>query len=83
MTELIVFITLEIKLEIAFQTDVTILEIVLNVVEIAVQIAFHIVSKNILMPSSRGVRNATIAFHIACIFSKIQSITLLIMIWIA
>ena len=36
MTELMVFIILEIKLEIAFQTDVTTLEIVLNVVEIAV-----------------------------------------------
>ena len=71
------------KPEIAFQTDVTILEIVLNVVEIAVQIAFHIVSKNVLIPSSKGVRNATIAFHIVCIFSEIQSITLLIMIWIA
>lgn len=31
-----VFIMLEMKLEIAFQTDVTTLEIVLNVVEIAV-----------------------------------------------
>ena len=36
MTELMVFIMLEMKLEIAFQTDVTTLEIVLNVVEIAV-----------------------------------------------
>ena len=35
MTELMVFIMLEMKLEIAFQTDVTTLEIVLNVVEIA------------------------------------------------
>ena len=39
----------------------------------------NIVSKNVLIPSSNGVRNATTAFHMVCIFSEIQSITLLIM----
>ena len=83
ITDLMVFITLEIKPEIAFHTVVMIFEIVLITVEIAVLIAFQMVSKNDLMPSSRGVINSTMAFHMVCIFSEIQSITLLIMICIA
>ena len=82
-TDFIVFITLEIKPEIAFHTVVIIFEIALRAVEIAVEIAFHIVWKKFLIPSSSGVMNSTIAFHIACIFSEIQSITLLMIIWIA
>lgn len=82
-TDLIVFITPEIKPEIAFHALDMVFDIALRAVEIAVLIAFQIVSKNDFMPSSRGVMNSTIAFQIVYIFSEIQSIALLIIIHIA
>lgn len=82
-TDLIVFIIPEINPDIAFYTLDMVFEIAFKAVEIAVEIAFHIVWKKFLIPSSSGVINSTIVFHIACIFSEIQSITLLMIIWIA
>ena len=80
ITDHIEFKIPEIKPEIAFHTVVIILWIASITVEIAVEIAFQIISKNDFMPSKIGVINSTTAFQTACIFSDIQSMTLLIMI---
>ena len=52
-------------------------------VEIVVEMAFQMVSNVVRIPSKIGVKNATIAFQMALIFSEIQSITLPTMIWMA
>ena len=73
----------EIKPEIAFQTVEITVDIESITVLTVVEIAFHIVSKNDLIASSMTVTTALIVSQVVVIFSCAQSITLLMITWIA
>ena len=77
ITDFIEFIVVEINPEIFVHTAFITFEIAEETIEIIVDTAFQITSNVFFMPSSSGVRNETMLFQIFCIFSEIQSITLL------